>query len=77
MNTMDSINKQSVIHIFLMNVIMNWDIYFSGKDLKINRNKLRKFKNKQKAITENLLCQTKYIRHKENTWSDLYEILEK
>jgi len=25
------------------------------------RNKLRKFKNKQKATTENLLCQTKEV----------------
>ena len=60
---MDSINKQRVIHLFLMNVIMNGDISFSGKDLKINGNKLRKFKNKQKA-TENLLCQTIGVRHK-------------
>ena len=52
---MDSINKQRVIHLFLMNVIMNGDISFSGKDLKINGNKLRKFKNKQKSTTENLL----------------------
>ena len=61
---MDSINKQRVIHLFLMNVIMNGDISFSGKDLKINGNKLRKFKNKQKATTENLLCQTKEVRYK-------------
>ena len=46
---MDSINKQRVIHLFLMNVIMNGDISFSGKDLKINVNKLRKFKNKHKS----------------------------
>ena len=61
---MDSINKQRVIHLFLMNVIMNGDISFSGNDLKINGNKLRKFKNKQKSTTENLLCQTKYVRYK-------------
>ena len=61
MNTRDSINKQNVIHIFLMNVIINGDISFSGKNLNINRNKLRKFKNEQKATTENLLCQTKEV----------------
>ena len=64
MNTRDSINKQNVIHIFLMNVIINGDISFSGKNLNINRNKLRKFKNQQKATTEKLLCQTKHVRHK-------------
>ena len=49
---MDSINKQNVIHIFLMNLIINGDISSSGKNLNINRNKLRKFKNEQKATTE-------------------------
>ena len=46
----------------MINVIKNGDISFSGKDLRIIRNKLRKFKKKQKA--ENILCQTKEVRHR-------------
>ena len=41
----------------MINVIKNGDILFSGKDLSIIRNKLRKFKKKQKA--ENILWYAK------------------
>lgn len=64
---MDSINKQSVIHLFLMNVIMNRDISFSGKDLKINGNKLRKFKNKTKINNRKLTMPNKTCQIKGNT----------